>query len=256
MAARKTRKKSKATKSRSTTPRRRTAKKKRAAVPPKRPSRLGTDLDDLEGSVSRLFTDLTGEITSGALRLAARTGGVPLQVAKALLPVSALDPLDPERLEMMKETGHYLKDLRELTGLTVTELSEALRLRDRTVLEAVENGTATLSFELILRLAALLARHDPIPFVIRFTRTYNPEIWGILEDWGIGRLPVQYEREREFINIFRRRDEARLLSDDGFARVLDFTRAAFDMSLHFAAEHEGLSKRKGRRAKGRKPPEK
>jgi transcriptional regulator with XRE-family HTH domain len=247
------RKKKKTPRSRSAaSSRRRSVKTKKARVHPEPPSRLRPDLEDLEGSLSRLFTDLTGEITSGALRLAARTGGVPLQVAKALLPGARLDPLDPERLEMMKETGHYLRDVRELTGLTISELTDALKLGDRTVLEAVENGTATMSFELILRLAALLARHDPIPFIIRFTRTYNPEIWSILEDWGIGRLPVQYEREREFINIFRRQDDARLLSDDGFARVLDFTRAAFDMALHFASQHEGLIKRKGRRHKDKK----
>lgn len=215
------------------------------------PQRLVSDLQELEGSFSRLFTDLTGELTSGALRLAARSGGVPLQVARALLPrTSRLNPLDPERLEMMRDTGMYLKDLRELAGLTVSELSDALKLKDRTLLEAVENGTATVSFELILRLAALLARHDPIPFVIRFTRTYNPEIWRLLEDWGIGRLPLQYERERQFINIFRSRDTARRLSDDGFAKVLDLTRAAFDMALHFAAAQEGISERQkaGRRA--------
>jgi transcriptional regulator with XRE-family HTH domain len=217
---------------------------------------LVSDLQELEGSFMRLFADLTGEITSGALRLAARSGGVPLQVARALLPgAGRLNPLDPERLEMMRDTGRYLKDLRELAGLTVSELSAALNLKDRTVLEAAENGTATISFELILRLAALLARHDPIPFVIRFTRTYNPEIWRILEDWGIGRLPLQYEREREFINIFRGRDTARRLSDRGFALVLEFTRAGFDMALHFAAAQEGISERQkaGRRRAERNP---
>ena len=71
-------------------------------------------------------------------------------------------------------------------------------------------------FELILRLAALLARHDPIPFIIKLTRTYNPEVWEILEKWGIGRLPVQLERERQFINIYRGHDRARKLSDDDF----------------------------------------
>ena len=72
------------------------------------------------------------------------------------------------------------------------------------------------------------------------TRTYNPTIWRILDDWGVGRLSLQIERERQFINIFRRHDAARKLSDEGFAHVLAFTRSAFDMALHFVAEQEGV----------------
>lgn len=205
------------------------------------PAGLVSDLRQLEAPLVQLFADLTGDLTSGVLRLAARTGETPLRVARALLPVSRQIRLpQPEQLEMMRETGLYLRDIRQLAGLTLSELSEAINLQDRTLLEAVENGTATLSFELILRLAALLARHDPIPFVIRFTRTYNPAIWKLLQDWGIGRLPVQYERERHFLNIFRRHDAARDLSDEGFDKVLAFTRAAFELSMHFIAEQEGV----------------
>ncbi len=230
-------------------PRSKTAKRRPAPPRVTRPKGLASDLRDLETSVSKLFTDLTGEITGSALRLAARTGGVPLEIARALVPsADRLKPLDPDRLEMMRATGLYLRELRELAGLTVSDLRDALDLSDSSILEAVENGTATLSFELILRLAALLARHDPIPFVIRFTRTYNPEIWQILEDWGIGRIPTQYEREREFLNIFRSEDSARRLSDEGFEKVLEFTRSAFDLSLHFIAEQEGVSA-KGPRSK-------
>lgn len=74
----------------------------------------------------------------------------------------------------------------EVAGLTITELNDALKLKDRTLLEAVENGTATLSFELILRLAALLARNDPIPFILKYTRTYNPKYgrYCTIGDWG------------------------------------------------------------------------
>ena len=117
-------------------------------------------------------------------------------------------------------------------------MSEALNLKDKSLLEAIENGTSTLSFELILRLAALIARNDPIPFIMRTTRNYNPEVWQLLNDWGIGRLPLQFEREREFINIFRRHDDARTLSDEGFRKVLEFTRHSFEMSMHFVEEQE------------------
>ena len=142
----------------------------------------------------------------------------------------------PERLKMMQEAGAYLKDLREVAGLTRRDVIKAVNLSDESFLAAVESGTATLSFELILRLAALLARHDPIPFIIRFIRTYNPGVWGFLEEWGLEKFPLQFERERQFVNIYRSRDEARKLSDEEFQRVLEFTRSAFEMALHFAAE--------------------
>jgi transcriptional regulator with XRE-family HTH domain len=139
----------------------------------------------------------------------------------------------PDAPEMRREAGSYLRELRELAGLTVEELSEAVELSDDSLLEAVESGAATLSFELILRLAAILARHDPAPFISRMVRSYNPVLGELLEDWGVGRLPLQFEREREFVNILRGRDEARDLSEPEFARVLEFTRAAFELALEF-----------------------
>lgn len=170
-------------------------------------------------------------LAAGAFQLAAKAGDASWKVGKALLQTTS-----PEHAAMMQETGAFLKELRELAGLTRDELAEALDLSDRSLLEAVENGAATLSFELILRLAAVLARHDPVPFIIRFTRIYHPEIWGMLEKWGIGRIPVHLERERQFINIYRSQDSARILSDEGFAHVLQFTRTAFEMALHFSSQ--------------------
>ena len=171
-------------------------------------------------------------LAAKAFRLAAKAGYSSVKVGKALLMSSSGDT------KLMQESGAYLKDVRELAGLTQDELTEALHLSDQSLLAAVEKGTATLSFELILRLAALLARHDPVPFIIKFTRTYDPEIWAILERWGIGHIPVHFEREREFINIYRGHDAARKLTDKGFEKVLQFTRAAFEVALHFVAEQK------------------
>lgn len=182
--------------------------------------------DSPETMVERL-TDLT----SSAFRFAVRTTDTSRKVARALIK-------SQDQMRMALQAGKSLKDVREVAGLTLSEMSEALNLKDKSILEAVENGTATLSFELILRLAALVARNDPIPFILKYTRNYNPEAWKILEDWGVGRLPLQFEREREFINIFRRHDDARKLSDEGFQKVLEFTRRSFEMSLHFVAEQE------------------
>lgn len=193
----------------------------------KQQQRLEDDIDD-----ETLIDRLSG-LTSSAFNFAKRTTQTSFKVGKALIH-------SQDQLKLMLAAGQSLKDLREVAGLTLSEVNEALNLKDKSILAAVENGTATLSFELILRLSALLARNDPIPFIIKYTRTYNPEIWKILSDWGLGRLPLQYERERQFINIFRAHDEARKLSDDGYKKVLDFTQKAFDMSLHFIAEQENV----------------
>jgi transcriptional regulator with XRE-family HTH domain len=184
----------------------------------------------------RLITapfDIAGGMALGAARIVSSAAGVSMRVGRAML--------QPERLEMMRETGSYLRDVREFAGLTLMELSEALDLEDKTLLEAVENGTATLSFEAILRIAALVARHDPIPFVMRMTRTYNPAVWRILDDWGVGRVTLQFERERQFVNLLRRHDGARKLSEEGFAKVLDVTRASFEMALFYALAEEGIA---------------
>ncbi len=168
-------------------------------------------------------------LTSSAVKFVSKSSGMSSRFSKTILG-------SPERKRLIEEAGASLRDFREVAGLTVTEVSDAIQLPDQSLLTAVENGTATLSFELILRLAALLARHDPVPFIIRFTRTYNPEVWSLLEDWGLGRLPLHIEREREFINIYRRHDSARKLSDEEFDHVLKFTRTAFEMALAFALD--------------------
>jgi transcriptional regulator with XRE-family HTH domain len=174
----------------------------------------------------------------------ATSGGVGMRFGKALLfPASGSS-------EMRREAGRTLRELRELAGLTLDDLAEALEIADRSLLEAVEKGTATLSFELILRLAALVARNDPVPFVVQMTRSYNPTLWQLLQGWGIGRIPLQLERERRFVNVYRAHDVARKLSDDAFDHVLRFTQAAFEMALDFAATEEGL--RDGARRAGRK----
>ncbi len=189
-------------------------------------TRAGRKSATEESLVNRL-TDFTGS----ALRLAARSTDASLRVGRALMK-------SQDQIRLMLATGQSLKDIREVAGLTLADMSEALNLKDKSLLEAVENGTSTLSFELILRLAALVARNDPIPFILKYTRRYNPEAWQILNDWGVGKLPLQFEREREFINIFRSHDDARELSDEGFERVLAFTRQSFEMSMHFVAEQE------------------
>jgi transcriptional regulator with XRE-family HTH domain len=155
----------------------------------------------------------------------------------------------PEALGARRQAGSYVRELRVLAGLTRNELADAIELSDRSLLGAVEAGTATLSFEMILRLAAILARHDPVPFVARLLRSHNPLLWELFRDWGVDRIPLQFERERELVNMLRGSDPARELSDADFAHVLAFTRAAFEMALHFAAQPRSRGARGGGRAR-------
>ena len=174
------------------------------------------------------------DLAEGAVKVAAGAKGVSVAIGKAILN-------SPDQLRRMEEAGRYLQDVREVAGLTRKELSDSINLADDSLLTAVENGTATLSFELILRIAALLARHDPVPFALKFVRTYNPELWGLLETWGADRIPLHYERERKFVNIYRKNDVARELSEEGFEKILAYTDKAFEMALHFVVEQEGLN---------------
>ncbi|MBW2242073.1 MAG: hypothetical protein JRH01_08800 [Deltaproteobacteria bacterium] len=200
------------------------ARKKTAgkAKPRKAAGKKRTQASRKPASLGERLTELVEHAAAGLLRQVVDVGG------------TSLAAILPQTNEMRREAGDSVRELRELAGLTVDELAEALELSDESLLKAVEAGTATLSFELTLRLAAILARHDPLPFISRLVRTYNPVLWQLLEDWGIGELPLQLEREREFVNVLRGADETRSLSDEDFAEVLDFTRAAFELALGFA----------------------
>ncbi|MEB2345036.1 MAG: XRE family transcriptional regulator [Deltaproteobacteria bacterium] len=225
----------------------RTRKRGRPRKKGKAPSRSpGAPAPAGAGGLSAALARGLGALTGGVRGTVAATPGIGLQVGRRLL-------LSREAARMRLEAGRTLRELRELAGLTVDELARALDLRDRTLLEAVEAGTATLSFELILRLSALVARNDPIPFVAQMARGSNPALWSVLEDWGVGRIPLQLERERRFLNLFRGHDVARELSDEGFERVLAFLRTAFELALGFVAEQEGLAPRGRRRRAVRRP---
>lgn len=180
-----------------------------------------------------LFGQLSGLVGSVKDQLIT-WGRLPLRmVGVMVLNAEQLARLSPEQSGLLREAGHYLYELRELAGLTSNDLAAALDVEDNSLLDAIEQGTATLSFELILRLASILARHDPLPFVIKMVRTYDPEVWQFLNDWGVGRIPLQYERERSFVNILRGRDKVRELSDDDFTALLKLTDSAFDLGLQF-----------------------
>src|SRR5271165_4454406 len=138
---------------------------------------------------------------------------------------------NPGEKAAIGRAGEFLRAAREAAGITVDELGTAVDLPDPTLIEEAEEGKAALPFDLILRLAGVLGRNDPISFALKLTRSYNPGIWKALDDLGVGKLVLQVGRERDFANLYRANDAARRLTDEDFAHVLKFVGAAFDMVL-------------------------
>lgn len=114
---------------------------------------------------------------------------------------------------------------------TAQDLARAIDLKSPELIEQAESRKAGLLIEVILRLAAVLGRNDPMTFALKLVPSCNPAQWVKLEAIGVGKL-VEH-REREFINIFRSSDVARSLSDEEFAQVLTFVESAFEMALAF-----------------------
>ena len=177
--------------------------------------------------------------SDSVLGIAGAAADVSIGAARAIL-------VRPDQRAALEKAGSVLRGMREAAGMSVKEVGEAINLKDPTLLELVENGKVALPFEIILRLASVLGRNDPISFVMRFTRSYNPDVWRTLENLGIGRFAVQAGREREFANIYRGSDAARRLSDDDFNAVLGFTKAAFEMALAFRGAKPAPRKPQGK----------
>lgn len=139
----------------------------------------------------------------------------------------------PAKGAALKKAAMLLLDARKSTGLTVGELARAIDLKNPELLDQAETGKAAIPFEIILRLAAVLGRNDPLSFALKLTRAYNPGLWEKMEAIGVGRLVEHVGREREFVNIYRGSDSARKLTDAEFAAVLKLVGAAFELALIF-----------------------
>ncbi|MGZ8202177.1 MAG: helix-turn-helix domain-containing protein [Burkholderiales bacterium] len=188
------------------------------------------------------LVDVAQQLRSWAdsvLGIAGAAADVTMGAAKMLLP-------KPGQHEALARTGAVLRRMREAAGLSISEVGAAINLSDPALLELVETGKIVLPFEIILRLASVLGRNDPISFVMRFTRSYNPDVWRTLEKLGIGRIALQAGREREFANLYRANDAARGLSDEQFSEVLKFTRAAFEMAVAFRSDKGDTGKRRSK----------
>jgi transcriptional regulator with XRE-family HTH domain len=189
------------------------------------------DNEKNEGSLFDSLVKLTGQVAEGTFDLARNTAAMTAMFGENWLRNTLVNKLEPERLEAMADAGHFLRDARETAGISIKEMSEMLDLSDRSVLEDIESGQAIMPLELMLRSASLLARHDPIPFLIKFMRTYNPALEKTLEQWGVMALPRQFERERRFVNLVRQHDKMRSLTDDEYERFIQYMDSSCQLVL-------------------------
>ncbi|NND68633.1 MAG: helix-turn-helix domain-containing protein [Halioglobus sp.] len=196
---------------------------------------------------------LTGQVAGGTLDLARNTATMTAMFGESWLRNALVNRFEPERLEAMAEAGRFLRDARELAGLSIKELADSLGLSDRKVLEDIESGEQIMPLELMLRSASLLARHDPIPFLIKFMRTYNPALEQTLEQWGVMVLPRQYERERRFVNLVRQHDELRGLTDDEYDRFMHYMDSSLNLVLEVMLKEKEIGAAAGKSKKRAEP---
>jgi hypothetical protein len=220
--------------------------KKRAATTTRKKSTA--ERTEKPGSASSPLMDTATSLTGSIRSLAGQMMGIAGAAVDASLGVGGLLVRDPKQRKDLARAGSFLRGVRERTGMTLADVGQAVDLKDTALLELAENGKAALPFEVILRLAAVLARNDPVPFVMNLTNTYSPGVGRMLQALGIGRLVEHARREHDFINIYRSRDAARRLSDAEFARVLTFVEAAFDLALDFTTGE--AKSRKAAKGKG------
>jgi transcriptional regulator with XRE-family HTH domain len=195
------------------------------------------------GKSSALET--VGGLTKSLRSLAGQVVGMAgVAVDTSLAAATGLFPQGVASTKALVKAGAFLHDMREAAGIPLEDLGKAIDLKDPSLLELAENGKMALPFEVILRLASVLARNDPVPFVMNLTKAYSPGLWKVLESLGIGRVIEHAGREHEFISIYRARDEARTLTDEEFSRVRKFVETAFDMALEFNREAKAAAERK------------
>ncbi|ROO25321.1 hypothetical protein SAOR_12245 [Salinisphaera orenii MK-B5] len=195
-------------------------------------------------------THFTANLSRNAVSaLARRVGGMTLEIGRTLiLDRAQRRVLSEEQQAWMSRAGEAVRDARRTAGLSRDDLARALDLEDKSLLQAVEQGSATVSFELILRLTSLLARNDPVPFLIQLVRGFNPRLWALAEDWGVGRLPTMVERDRQWMNIYRGNEAARQLPDAAFDEVMAFCESALTMAVAFRQDRPAPSSSSGEAA--------
>jgi transcriptional regulator with XRE-family HTH domain len=194
-------------------------------------------------SLFNALRKLTGQVAGGTLELARTTATMSAMFGETWIRNTLMNTFEPERLEAMADAGHFLRDARETAGISLKDLSDSLGMADKSILENVESGETILPLETMLRATALLARHDPVPFLIKFMRTYNPQLERALEQWGVMALPKNFERERRFLNIYRQHDFLRALSDDAHERFIDYMQSSTNLVIEVMEKENAASKK-------------
>lgn len=182
-------------------------------------------------SLFEQWLQYTSAMASGAVSAAQFPNILTQMFGERWLKDAMFKTMDPERLAAMAEAGKLIKDAREVAGLSAAEMAAAMGMKDPARLEAVEKGEEVLPFEMIFRSASLVARYDPVPFILKFMRTYNPGWSDLMDKWGVTALPKQYERERRFLNVYRKYDELRKLDDAEYERFVDYIDSAAELVL-------------------------
>jgi transcriptional regulator with XRE-family HTH domain len=182
-----------------------------------------------ERGVSKTLEGLLRNFPGMAAQTFARAAGQSTNFVDMLLRA-------PEYMEHAGKAGRYLKDLREVAGLTVEDLGKAIEIENLDLLRAIEEGRSPITIDILFRLASFYSRNDPFTFMMDFSKTYAPWIWQILRFTGLEKLLITLERELKFINIYRSRDVARALGNQEFDKLVAFTQQSFDMALDLIAD--------------------
>ncbi len=142
----------------------------------------------------------------------------------------------PEMMEQTGKAGTYLKDLREVAGLTHEDLARAIDLENPELLKAMEEGRSPITLDILYRLASFHSRNDPMVFLLDYSREHAPFLWYTLRLSGMDKFLITIEREVKFVNIYRSRDAAREMDNEQFDKLMAFMQKAFDLALDFIAD--------------------
>ncbi len=205
-------------------------------------------------SLFNALRKLTGQVAGGTLELARTTATMTAMFGETWVRNTLMNTFEPERLEAMADAGRFLRDARETAGMSLKDLADSLGMADKSLLENVESGETILPLEVMLRAAALLARHDPIPFLIKFMRTYNPQLERTLEQWGVMALPKNFERERRFLNIYRQHDFLRSLSDEEHERFIEYMQGSTNLVIEVMEKEKAAREKPARKPRPKSKP--
>jgi len=156
----------------------------------------------------------------------------------------------PEMMEQTGRAGTYLKDLREVAGLTHEDLAKAIDLENPELLKAMEEGRAPITLDMLYRLASFHSRNDPMVFLMDYSREHAPFLWYTLRLSGMDKFLITVERELKFVNVYRSRDAARTLDNEQFDKLMDFMKKAFDLALDLIDKESQEPAESDQKAKG------